>query len=78
MSTLWQAIHTGVKTVLHLFLADRGLVLGVLAWVALAAGSVPTVLAPRRWEGPVFAAGLMIMLVHSVWRAARATVRAVG
>ena len=57
---------------MHLFVADRGLALSVLAWVTLAAASVHIVPAPRRWEGPVFAAGLMLMLIHSVWRAARA------
>jgi hypothetical protein len=72
MSNMWRMLHAGAQTVLHLFVADRGLVLSVLVWVALAGVSVPMVVAPRRWEGPVFAAGLMVMLVHSVDRAARA------
>jgi hypothetical protein len=75
MSRFWKVLCTGAQTVLHLFVADRGLALSVLAWVALAGASVPMAVAPRRWEGPVFAAGLMIMLVHSVSRAARARLK---
>jgi hypothetical protein len=72
VSTPWKALTAGAETILHLFVADRGLALSILAWVTLAAGLARIVPAPRRWEGPVFAAGLMVMLIHSVWHAARA------
>jgi hypothetical protein len=72
MSDIWTMLHAGAQTVVRMFVADRGLALSVLAWVALAAASVPMVVVPRPWEGPVFTAGLMVMLVHSVGRAARA------
>jgi hypothetical protein len=75
MSNTWKALVAGAHTILRLFVADRGLALSILAWVALTAASVRIVPAPRRWEGPLFSAGLMILLIHSVWRAARARAR---
>jgi hypothetical protein len=75
MSTIWKTLKTGAGTILRLFVTDHGLVLSVLTWVALAAALVRIVPPPRRWVGAAFATGLMVMLVHSVWRAARSHAR---
>jgi predicted membrane channel-forming protein YqfA (hemolysin III family) len=71
MSAMGKALGAATGTILHLFVADRGLAMSVLAWVALAGASVRIAPAARRWGSPVFAAGLMIMLIHSVWHTAR-------
>ncbi len=59
------------REVFGLFVDDGSFALAILIWLALVVVVLPSVAVGAHWAGPVFFAGLALILIESVLRFAR-------
>ena len=67
-----KAALTALQEVYGLFVEDGSLAVALLLWIGLAAflfPRLPESAAP--WRAPLFFAGVVVLLLENVWRAAR-------
>ena len=63
------------RELVALFIDDGSLAIAVLAWVAFAAGALPALPIGNGWLAVALFAGLALILVENVLRAARGRTR---
>jgi membrane protein implicated in regulation of membrane protease activity len=64
-------IRSVAREVLGLFVDDGSFALAILVWLAVAIGVLPRIAAGSAWTGPIFFAGLALILIQSAWRFSR-------
>ena len=66
-----QVIKTTLQEVYGLFVEDGSYALSIIVWLLVAGLLLPRLAVLGIWRGPVLFAGLLVILIESVVRAAR-------